>query len=54
MDEPCAVCDKKGYVICKPCNGSGIRFDKACEICKGTGKLACPACRGIGWIKPLK
>jgi hypothetical protein len=48
MDEPWRVCDKKGYVKCKPCNGGGIRFEKACEICKGTGMLACPACRGIG------
>lgn len=52
MDEPCKTCDKKGHVICKPCNGEGIRREKACEICKGTGILPCPVCRGFGRLKP--
>lgn len=52
-EEPCAVCDKKGFVECKLCGGRGVHNEKACEICDATGMRPCPACRGTGKIKSL-
>lgn len=54
MEEPCAVCYKKGFVECKLCGGRGVCNEEACEICDGTGMRPCPACRGTGKIKYLR
>ena len=43
----CKICNKKGRIHCKQCNGKGYtREGKTCLNCSGTGIQTCNSCGG--------
>ncbi len=61
---PCLLCNTRGYIECKSCNGGGKVLNPAksyvynsnepslivCNICTGTGRIMCGQCLGSGRI----
>lgn len=57
---PCSKCCKTGYIVCKPCHGSGkLGVGSNATNCRrcgggsffsGNGKVRCDRCQATGYV----